>query len=163
MPADEPFLLFPNNRRFLDGLSPAIDFENLGVVTRAFMRIGFAFFLVGAFTDCVLGYIERRFPYLGLLLLIGCGLLGRAFVRRWWLAHRLARNGTQLEGHVISSSFDSDGCWLSLEYCFRNPAGKKITNSDMAPSRTDVDDKCKPQPGTRVVILYENDSTYQIL
>jgi hypothetical protein len=121
-------------------------------------------------TDSRLGSERPVFRWLWLVIVLtgGFAVGGGMAVRHYWRLARkeqqAAARGARIDGRVISAQQekDSDGdLWITIEYEITSPtSGAPLRETQKAPL---AKDRALPRVGSRVAVLYADDTHYALL
>ncbi len=77
---------------------------------------------------------------------------------------QLGREGRMVTGEVLRSEGhkDEDGYIVTMHYCFQSPSGRPLLGK-VSRTRNDLKRKPLPEPGTPLVVLYLDDTSYELL
>ncbi len=85
--------------------------------------------------------------------------------RHTQVAQRLRESSSMLPGEVVTCTGNAadDDYHVRLTYRFQSPASGKTLQQAQRLQRDDLDDERLPAPETPVVVLYRDDTTFQVL
>jgi hypothetical protein len=85
--------------------------------------------------------------------------------RHTQVAQRLRESSSMLPGEVVkcTGSAADDDYHVRLTYRFQSPASGKTLQQAQRLQRDDMGDESLPAPGTPVIVLYRDDTTFQVL
>jgi hypothetical protein len=81
------------------------------------------------------------------------------------IARRLREGSSKLLGEVVTcqKDLDDDVCTVTLSYRFTSPESGQVLDDTQVCKRNDLTSARMPTPGTPVIVLYRNDSTFRVL
>jgi hypothetical protein len=106
------------------------------------------------------------FSSLGIPAFLGIPIfLRHRLARQNDIARRLREGSSKLLGEVVTcqKDLDDDVCTVTLSYRFTSPESGQVLDDTQVCKRNDLTSARMPTPGTPVIVLYRNDSTFRVL
>jgi hypothetical protein len=106
------------------------------------------------------------FSSLGIPAFLGIPIfLRHRLARHNDIARRLRQGSRKLLGEVVScqKDLDDDICVVTLHYRFTSPQSNQMLDDTHVCQRDDLSGARMPAPGTPVIVLYRDDTTFRVL